>query len=101
MTFRKSFIVGVNCRHVNFGSSERRRGQDPVKQGRRHFVFACLLAKSTKVTAVDSAAENRLSPCAQIVHARPFFVPQLQRNTPPFPPIFSFVLLYCFTSSYW
>lgn len=25
-TFRKSFLVGANCRHVNLGSSERRRG---------------------------------------------------------------------------
>lgn len=90
LTFRKSFIVGVNCRHVNFGSSERRRGQDPVKQGRRHFVFACLQAKSTSDSNLSPPlGKNSVTLCSDgLYHSHCYPSTSKKRSTffsSPFP----------------
>lgn len=48
LTERKSFIVGANCRHVNFGSAERGRVREPGAAAGRE---AEVLSARTQVTA--------------------------------------------------
>lgn len=91
MTFPKwVFVVGVNCRHVNFGSSERRRGRDPVKQREEAFCI-CMLAGEIDPSVSDSSPLLEQTDTLWLRGANAVVIPvsELGENAPPFfPPPF-------------